>query len=112
MAVYHATKAYVLSFSEALHRELGGQGVRVTALCPGPVQTEFMALAGIPEGNFPNFLMRSAERVAQDGYDGLMRGRRIVVPGSVNKAAALLTRLMPRRLVMWMLRTVARSDLK
>jgi short-subunit dehydrogenase len=112
MAVYHATKAYVLSFSEALHRELGGQGVRVTALCPGPVQTEFMALAGIPEGNFPNFLVRSAERVAQEGYDGLMRGRRVVVPGSANKAAALMARLMPRRLVSWMLRTVARSDLK
>ncbi len=61
MAVYHATKAYVLSFSEALHRELGGQGVRVTALCPGPVETEFMARAGIPEGNFPHFLVRSAE---------------------------------------------------
>jgi short-subunit dehydrogenase len=56
--------------------------------------------------------VRSAERVAQDGYDGLMRGRRIVVPGSVNKGAALLARLMPRRLVSWMLRTVARSDLK
>ena len=112
MAVYHATKAYVLSFSEALHRELGGQGVRVTALCPGPVETEFMALAGIPDGNYSTFLVRSAERVAQEGYDGLMRGRRVVVPGSANKAAALLARLMPRRLVLWMLRTVARSDLK
>ena len=100
MAVYHATKAYVLSFSEALHRELGGQGVRVTALCPGPVETEFMARAGIPEGNFPHFLARSAERVAQEGYDGLMRGRRVVVPGSANKVAALLARLMPRRLVL------------
>jgi len=112
MAVYHATKAYVLSFSEALHRELGDQGVRVTALCPGPVETEFMALAGIPDGNYANFLVRSAERVAQEGYDGLMRGRRVVVPGSANKAAALLARLMPRRLVSWVLRTVARSDLK
>ena len=85
MAVYHATKAYVLSFSEALHRELGGQGVRVTALCPGPVETEFMARAGIPENHFPHFLSRSAERVAQEGYDGLMRGRRVVIPGSSNK---------------------------
>jgi uncharacterized protein len=112
MAVYHATKAYVLSFSEALHRELKPQGVRVTALCPGPVETEFMALAGIPDGNFPTLLVRSAERVAQDGYNGLMRGRRVVVPGSANKVAALLARLMPRRLVSWMLRTVARADLK
>jgi short-subunit dehydrogenase len=112
MAVYHATKAYVLSFSEALHRELAGQGVRVTALCPGPVDTEFMARAGIPENNFPKFLSRSTERVAQEGYDGLMRGRRVVIPGSANWAAAHLARLMPRCLVLWMLRVVARPEIK
>jgi len=107
MTVYYATKAYVLSFSEALHRELGGQGVRVTALCPGPVETEFMARAGIPENYFPRFLSRSAERVAQEGYDGLMRGRRVVIPGSKNKGAAWLARLLPRRIVLWMLRRVS-----
>jgi short-subunit dehydrogenase len=112
LAVYHATKAYVLSFSEALHRELGDQGVRVTALCPGPVETEFMARAGIPDNNFPQFLSRSAERVAQEGYDGLMRGRRVVIPGSTNYAAAHLARLMPRRLVLWMLRVLARPEFK
>src|SRR3954467_1936341 len=99
MAVYHATKAYVLSFSEALHRELGGQGVRVTALCPGPVETEFMARAGIPENYFPHFLSRSAGRVAEEGYDGLIRGKRVVIPGSNNKLAAFFARLLPRRLV-------------
>src|SRR6478735_3391935 len=104
MAVYHATKAYVLSFSEALHRELGGQGVRVTALCPGPVETEFIARAGIPENYFPRFLSRSAERVAQEGYDGLMRGQRVVIPGSKNKGVAWLARLLPLRVVLWMLR--------
>ncbi|MEA2978826.1 MAG: uncharacterized protein QOF09_649 [Alphaproteobacteria bacterium] len=104
MAVYHATKAYVLSFSEALHRELGGHGVRVTALCPGPVETEFMAQAGIPDNYFPRFLARSAPRVAQEGYDGLMRGRRVVIPGSSNKVAAWLARLLPRRLVLWLVR--------
>ena len=104
MAVYHATKAYVLSFSEALHRELGGRGVRVTALCPGPVETEFMARAGIPENHFPRLLSRSAERVAREGYDGLMRGRRVVIPGSNNKAAAWLARMLPRRLVLWLMR--------
>jgi short-subunit dehydrogenase len=112
MAVYHATKAYVLSFSEALHQELGAQGVRVTALCPGPVDTEFMARAGIPEGYFPHFLSRSAERVAQDGYDGLMRGRRVVLPGTNNKLAAVLARMLPRGLVLWLVRKVAHSDLK
>jgi short-subunit dehydrogenase len=112
MAVYHATKAYVLSFSEALHRELGSQGVRVTALCPGPVETEFMARAGIPENYFPHFLSRSAPRVAQEGYDGLMRGRRVVIPGSNNKATAWLARMLPRRLVLWLVRVIAHPDLK
>src|SRR3954469_24341563 len=111
MAVYHATKAYVLSFSEALHRELGGQGVRVTALCPGPVETEFMSVAGIPENHFPHFLSRTPGRVAQEGYDGLMRGRRVVIPGSNNKLAAWLARLLPRRLVLWLMRVVARPEL-
>ena len=111
MAVYHATKAYVLSFSEALHRELGAQGIRVTALCPGPVETEFMARAGIPDGYFPRFLSRSADRVAREGYDGLMRGRRVVVPGSGNKVAALMARLMPRGVVLWLFRMFARHDL-
>jgi short-subunit dehydrogenase len=111
MAVYHATKAYVLSFSEALHRELGSDGVRVTALCPGPVETEFMARAGIPENHFPHFMSRTPGRVAQEGYDGLMRGRRVVIPGTNNKLAALLARLLPRRLVLWLMRVVARPEL-
>jgi short-subunit dehydrogenase len=100
MAVYHATKAYVLSFSEALHRELGGQGIHVTALCPGPVETEFMTRAGVPENYFPRFLSRSAERVARDGYNGLMRNRRVVVPGSDNKVTAMLPRFLPRGAVL------------
>jgi short-subunit dehydrogenase len=112
MAVYHATKAYVLSFSEALHRELGSRGVRVTALCPGPVETEFMAQAGIPENYFPNFLSRSADRVARDGYAGLMRGKRVVVPGSANRVAALVARFLPRGLMLWMVRTFAHQDIK
>jgi short-subunit dehydrogenase len=108
MAVYYATKAYVLSFSEALHHELGRRGVRVTALCPGPVPTEFQARAGIPRIPFPtrngmprvvgsNALTCTAREVAEAGYDGLMRGRRVVVPGFGNKVVTLLTRLLPRR---------------
>jgi hypothetical protein len=109
MAVYHATKAYVLSFSEALHRELGPFGVRVTALCPGPVVTEFQARAGIPDGYFPEFLARSAQRVAREGYDALMRGRRVVVPGSLNRAVTLMARLLPRAVVLAMVRTNLRK---
>jgi hypothetical protein len=100
MAVYHATKAYVLSFSEALHKELAPRGVRVTVLCPGPVVTEFQARAGIPETYFPRILTRSAERVARDGYNGLMRGKRLVVPGTENKVATFLPRLLPRAWVL------------
>ena len=83
MAVYYATKAYVLSFSEALHSELKSRGVRVTVLCPGPVPTEFAARAGIKGGSLaPAYLSaRSPERVAEAGYRGLMQGRRTVVPG-------------------------------
>jgi short-subunit dehydrogenase len=111
MAVYHATKAYVLSLSEALHRELAPRGVRVTALCPGPVETEFQARAGMPEGYFPRFLARTAERVAREGYEGMMRGRRVVIPGSANKAVTLMMRLLPRRTVLGLLRA-SRSNSK
>ena len=99
MAVYHASKAYVLSFSEALHWELKPMGVRVTALCPGPVVTEFQARAGITDTHFPHLLVRSPTRVAEIGYDGLMRGRRLVVPGLANKIASLAFGIMPRTLV-------------
>jgi short-subunit dehydrogenase len=96
MAVYYATKSYVLSFSEALHHELSSQGVRVTVLCPGPVETEFQARAGMPDDHFPHLLARSAERVAREGYEGLMRGKSVVVPGTANKIATILPRLLPR----------------
>jgi len=102
MAVYYATKAYVLSFSEALHRELAPRGVRVTALCPGPVPTEFQSLAGIPDGHSPRLLICSAAEVAQAGYRGLMAGRRVVVPGLANKAVVTLLRHLPRGLVLAM----------
>jgi len=100
MTVYYATKAYVLSFSEALHSELRRQGVRVTALCPGPVPTEFAARAGIGEGLAPGILTRSAEDVAEQGYRGLMQGRRVVVPGLPNKLVSILARLVPRRILL------------
>jgi short-subunit dehydrogenase len=111
MAVYYATKAYVLSFSEALHHELMRRGVRVTVLCPGPVPTEFQARAGIPRVPFPSrngmprvvgspALTCTAQEVSEAGYVALMRGRRVVVPGFGNKAVTLLTRLLPRRVLL------------
>lgn len=100
MAVYHATKAYVVSFSEAMHEELKSEGVRVCALCPGPVATEFNHRAGVPHDYFPGFLARSAERVAREGYEGFMGGHRVVVPGKPNRIVTLLPRLVPRGLVL------------
>jgi short-subunit dehydrogenase len=100
MAVYYATKAYVLSFSEALHHELAPRGVRVTCLCPGPVETEFGARAGALEREPPSILTLSAARVAEAGYRGLMRGRRLVVPGWANKVVTFLPRIVPRPVIL------------
>jgi len=100
MAVYHATKAYVISFTEALHAELKAEGVRVCALCPGPVQTEFLGRAGMPQDYFPDYMTRSAERVAREGYEGFMAGHRVVVPGKPNRIMTLLPRLLPRTLML------------
>ena len=99
-AIYYASKAYVLSFSEALHHELAPKGVRVTVLCPGPVATEFQARAGVPNSRPPWPLAVSARRVAEEGYRGLMQGRRLVVPGLANKVVVFLPRLLPRSAVL------------
>jgi short-subunit dehydrogenase len=98
MSVYYASKAYVLSFSDALYRELRKKGIRVTVLCPGPVPTEFQTRARIPQANLPRVLVRSAEAVAEAGYRGLMAGKRCVVPGFLNKVVTVLPRFTPRRL--------------
>jgi uncharacterized protein len=100
MAVYYATKSYVLSFSEALHSELKPRGVRVTVLCPGPVPTEFAARAGIKQGRPPGLLSQPADSVAEAGFRGLMRGDRMVVPGMANKLITILIRIVPRRLLL------------
>jgi len=98
MAVYYATKAYVVSFSESLHRELRPKGVRVTALCPGPVRTEFQRRAGMGE-KLPGLLLRSAEKVAQEGYAAFVQGRPLVIPGLGNKILASLPRWLPRKVM-------------
>ncbi len=101
MAVYYASKAYVLSFSEALHQELAGRGIRVTALCPGPVPTEFQARAGLRGGDrMQDLLSLSAARVAQIGYDGFVRGRRVVVAGFGNRMIVFLLRLLPHAVLL------------
>src|SRR6478672_5972359 len=94
MAVYYATKAYVLSFTEALHSELKPRGIRVTVLCPVP--TEFAARAGIKQGLAPDLLTQTPEQVAEAGLRGLMRGERVVIPGLLNRVALLGIRAAPR----------------
>ena len=100
MAVYYASKAYVLSFSEALRRELAPLGVRVTVLCPGPVPSEFQERAGFAPGFDSAVLNVSASDVAQAGYRGLMANKRAVLPGLGIKFVPLLLRLFPRGFIL------------
>jgi short-subunit dehydrogenase len=100
MSVYYASKAYVLSFSEALAEELEGSGVTVTCLCPGPVKTNFQRrayLQGTAMVNSP--LLVDVREVARLGYEGMMRGKRLVIPGWKNRAGVELLRISPRAVV-------------
>jgi len=100
MAVYYATKAYVVSFSQALSQELEGAGVTVTALCPGVTATDFHARAGLDANLMKNLPSMSSRVVAEAGYKGLMKGRRLVVPGLFNKLVTGLLPLMPNGLLL------------
>jgi hypothetical protein len=95
MAVYYASKAYVLSLTEALHQEMKGTGVRVTALCPGPTATEFFDVAGAADGRLARIATDPAA-VVRAGLDGLSRNKAIVVPGTGNKIGAQANRFLPR----------------
>ncbi|GBD48921.1 SDR family NAD(P)-dependent oxidoreductase [Methylopila sp. Yamaguchi] len=96
MAVYYATKAYLLSLSEALHEEARAKGVTVTALCPGPVPTEFSSVADLGGTRLFKVGVVSAEAVAKAGFDGFQKRQAIVIPGGMSKVSALMTRLVPR----------------
>jgi len=100
MAVYYATKAYVLSFSEALANELAGTGVTVTALCPGPTKTGFQARAQMEESKLVRGReIMTSETVARAGYTGLMKGKTVVIPGVGNRMMANAIRFLPRNTV-------------
>lgn len=94
--VYAATKAYVLSFSEALAEELRGSGITVTVLCPGATRTEFQPRAGISGIALMRFGMMEAKPVAETGYRAMMAGKRIFVPGFLNRLQVFLARFIPR----------------
>ena len=101
-ATYAASKAFVLSFSEAVHAELSGTGVTLTAVCPGPVRTEFAERAGIggAEERTPGILWMSAEDIAEEAIRAAEKGRRSVVPGVLNQAGSLVGRHSPRTLAL------------
>ena len=100
MAVYYATKAYVLSFTEALHHEWSARGIKVSALCPGPVPTEFQARSKMELPSASKIIELPADRVAQIGYDGLMRNQRVVVAGLGNKLAVSFMHFTPHAVLL------------
>lgn len=112
MAVYYATKAYVLSFSEALASELEGTGVSVTAFCPGPTASGFQDKAAMQQSRLvKNKSLPSADAVGQAGYRAMMAGRRVVVPGLMNQLMALSVRFTPRRWVTSLVKSMSASTL-
>ncbi|UWU92844.1 SDR family oxidoreductase [Bradyrhizobium sp. CB1015] len=100
MAVYYASKAYVISFTEALRAELAPRGVRVTVLCPGPVPTEFQARAGVGSQHDTAALNVSADQVAREAYRGLMANKRAVLPGLGIKIVPFALRFFPRGFIL------------
>lgn len=99
MAVYYASKSYVLSFSEALAAELDGTGVTVTALCPGPTDTGFQSRAQMGAAKLVQGDLQDPAEVARAGYRGMQAGEAVVVPGLRNKLLSVAVRLLPRRVV-------------
>ncbi len=104
MAVYYATKSYVLSFSEALSEELRGTKIKVTALCPGPTKTNFQKTAKIVGGDLFGKNIPTGKEVAEYGYDSMVLGRRVAIYGFKNRLFATLVRFFPRSLVTRMVR--------
>lgn len=110
-AAYAATKAFVLSLSEATSAELQGTGVTVTALCPGPVKTEFAEVAGVggAEESLPGVFWTSVEQVAREAVAGAESGKRVVVPGVVNRAGAIAGQHSPRAVALPLVRRLWRQ---
>jgi hypothetical protein len=107
MAVYYASKAYVLHFSEALANELKDTGITVTALCPGPTQTGFVAAAQMEKSKlYENWGAMDSMTVARAGYEGMKKGKSVVIPGWSNKFVAQLNRIGPREWITQSVRAI------
>jgi short-subunit dehydrogenase len=112
MAVYYATKAFVLSFSQALADELRDTGVKVTALCPGPTRTEFASHFGTENSRLFKGAVMDPETVALAGFEGLIKGKRVVVPGIRNRTLTTVTRLIPSRFLIPTVRKLNEDSLE
>ena len=99
MAIYYATKAFVLSFTEAIHEELKPKGIKVSCLCPGPTRTEFGDVAGFGGNGLFDRVAMNPQKVVKEGLEGLDRNRAVVVPGWINRLGAFSTWLAPRSTV-------------
>jgi short-subunit dehydrogenase len=105
MAVYYATKAYVLSFTEALAEEIAGTGLCVSCLCPGPTKTEFGSVSGMDQSKLFRLGTMTARDVAEIGYRGWCSGKVVIIAGLTNRLAIFGVRLMPR----WVIRKIVKS---
>lgn len=112
MSVYYATKAFVLSFSQALDYELKPHGVTVTALCPGPTESEFKVRAGSQRSRLFEAFVMDAPRVARVGFDAMMKGKPVAVPGLRNKLIPVAARLTPRPVIAALSHRAARPSEK
>jgi uncharacterized protein len=101
MAVYYASKAFVLSFSEALHDEVRRHGITVAALCPGPTRTEFFETAQMTDTALSRYLAGDADKVIRDGMAALDKNRAVAISGALNTLIAQSIRLTPRSLARW-----------
>lgn len=110
MSTYAATKAFVLHFTEALAGELVGSGLRVMALCPGPVRTEFQSVAKNEHATMPAMLWEPAEKVVADAITAAASGRRVYIAGALNFLTAQSTRIVPRSFVNFMARRIYRPN--
>jgi short-subunit dehydrogenase len=112
MSIYYATKAFLLSFSEAIDYELKPAGITVTTLCPGPTESEFKVRAGSQRSRLFEAFVMDAPTVANAGYEGMMKGKAVVIPGLRNKLIPIAARLTPRSLVATLSHRAARPSEK
>lgn len=97
MAVYYATKAYVLSFTEGLKEEVSGKNIKISAVCPGPTKTAFQSTAKVKKAEFAKKALMEPEKVAEISYKEFMKGKTVIIPGLNNKLLVLGSKILPRK---------------